>query len=142
MLTLKSPILQRLYDDWEARRRGRAMPSRADFDPLEMKYILGHLSLLDVFYNPVRFRYRVHGSEIAARFGVDLTRRYVDEAPSLDHRRTALEHYGAVVERREPIVGYRGHQFTDARIWNCEVLVLPLSNDGSIVTQLMSGIVW
>ena len=142
MLKLKSPPLQRLYDDWNMRRRGRAFPSRADFDPIDFKYILGRLSLLDVLGDPVRFRYRVHGSDIVARFGVDLTRRYVDEAPSRGHREAALEDYGAAVVRREPIVMYRGHQFIDARTWGCEILVLPLSDDGDTVQQLFSGLAW
>jgi hypothetical protein len=142
MLDLKSPILHRLHADWEARRRGRAMPSRADFDPLDIKYILGRLSLLDVFYDPLRFRYRVHGSQIAERIGVDLTRKWLDHSPNPGQRQVASEHYAAVVERREPIVACHGHQFTDARIWNCEVLVLPLSNGGDRVDHLMTGIAW
>jgi hypothetical protein len=52
----------------------------------------------------------------------------------------ALRHYAVVVERREPIVAHHGHHFTDARIWNCEVLVLPLSNNGGRVDHLMTGI--
>lgn len=119
------------------------MPARADFDALEIKYILGRLSLLEIFYDPLRFRYRVHGSEIAERIGVDLTGKWLDQSPNSAQRQVALEHYRAVVERREPVVAHHGHEFTDARrIWNCEVLVLPLSNDGDRVTHLMTGIAW
>jgi hypothetical protein len=40
-LALDSPLLQRLYADWAARRRARSMPARRDFDPLDLKYALG-----------------------------------------------------------------------------------------------------
>jgi PAS domain len=52
---LIDPLLQRLYDYWDEKRRARAMPSRADIDPLEMAFILGYVSLVDVLYAPLRF---------------------------------------------------------------------------------------
>src|SRR4051794_23492799 len=44
VIEIESATLRRLYADWDARRRGRKLPARADFDPLELKYILGNLS--------------------------------------------------------------------------------------------------
>jgi hypothetical protein len=49
---LVDPLLQHLYDYWDEKWRGRAMPSRADIDPLEMTFILGYVSLVDVLYAP------------------------------------------------------------------------------------------
>jgi len=61
-LCIECPKLRRLHQDLQDRRRGREMPSRKDFDVLDFAYILGDLNLFDVLYEPLRFRFRVHGS--------------------------------------------------------------------------------
>ena len=81
MLELHAPQSRRLYDDWETRRHGRLFPARADFDPLELRYIIGNLSLLDVLRDPLRFRYRVHSTNMAQFLGFDLTGKEIDAAP-------------------------------------------------------------
>src|SRR3546814_4653792 len=40
--------LQRLAAYWDSCRAGRAMPARADIDPLDMGYLLGNLALVEV----------------------------------------------------------------------------------------------
>jgi len=35
----------------------RRFPARADIDPLDFGYVLGHVMLLDVLRDPLRFRY-------------------------------------------------------------------------------------
>jgi hypothetical protein len=56
------PLLQRLYDYWQERRSPRSMPSRSDIDPVDMRFILGNLLLVDVLAAPLRFRIRLHGT--------------------------------------------------------------------------------
>src|SRR3984957_4749406 len=78
-LNITSRRLKRLLSDWEGRRRGREFPRRAEFGPLDLIYIMGNLSLLDVSYNPLRFHYRIHGSNLSQRMGKDMTNKSVDE---------------------------------------------------------------
>jgi hypothetical protein len=47
---------RRLYDYWHEKRGTRAMPSRADIDPLELKGVLGWVLLLDVDWSGPRLR--------------------------------------------------------------------------------------
>jgi hypothetical protein len=142
VLEIKTPSLQRLYQDWQDRRRGRAFPARADFDVLELGYIIGNLSLLDVRYNPLRFRFRLHANGVTERVGYEMTGKYVDELPLTDTRLMVQRHYEAVVDRREPIVEVRARQIVDDRMLPCEVLALPLAADGATIDMLMSGVVW
>ena len=102
-----------------------------------MQYILGQLSLIDVTLDPLRFRYRIHGTEIAHRMGVDLTGRCVDDSPKVD-----VDAFASSVQRREPLVTHRDQWFVDGRLRRCEALVLPLSKDGDAVDQLVAGIAW
>lgn len=141
MLELKTPVLRQLYRDWEERRRGRELPARADFDPLDLKYCIGNLSLIDVAYNPLRFRFRLHASTVSQSMGFDLTGKSLDAMPDAEYRRIVAEHYGEVLATRRPVAKYRDREMTDQHIWNCEVLVLPLSSDGKTIDMLMSGFV-
>ena len=141
-ISLQAQTLQRLYQDWNDWRRGREFPARADFDPCDLTYVLGNLSLYDVLRNPVRFRYRLHASNTAARTGVDMTGKFVDELPDRAHAKLANEHCLEVLDSRMPVVKWRRRQATDHRVWNSEILALPLSNNGSDIDMLMACIAW
>src|SRR5262245_66067533 len=79
----KDARLRRLLAYWTERCAGRAMPTRADIDPLDFAYILGNVVLLGVERGPphesLRFRVRLQGTEIVQRLGFDLTGRALDE---------------------------------------------------------------
>jgi hypothetical protein len=141
VLEIQTPSLQRLYEDWEERRRGREFPSRSDFDVLDLGYILGNLSLLDVRHEPLRFRFRLHASRVTERVGYEMTGKFLDELPQ-DTRVMVERHYTTVIERRQPVVQVRERQIIDDRILPCEVLALPLAADGTTIDMLMSGVVW
>ena len=66
-MTLDHPLLQRLHAYWDGKRNGRVYPGREVIDPLELRFMLGNLILLDVEPEPLRFRYRLFGTEIARR---------------------------------------------------------------------------
>lgn len=141
-LNIKSPLLQRLYQDWESRRRGRRMPARADFDPVDLKYVLGYLSLIDVQRNPLQFRFRIHASNIAGRVGFDLTGKNVDAIADMHYRKLVRAHYLSVVEGRRPVVEFRDRVMTDNTCLHCEVLALPLADDGETVDRIMTCMMW
>jgi hypothetical protein len=142
MPVVRSPTLERLLGDWDGRRRGRLMPARADFDPVDIKYVIGNLSLVDVRRDPLRFRFRVHATNIAARVGFDLTGKAVDAIADPHYRRLVRDHYLAVVDRRQPVVEFRDRVMTDKTCLHCEVLALPLADDGETVDRIMSAFVW
>jgi len=142
MPTLIAPALQRLYQDWDDRRRGREFPARSDFDPRELKYVLGNLALIDVLRDPLRFRFRLHPTNMVARLGVDLTGKFIDELADRHHFLLAREHFTVVVETRLPAVRNRHGVKTDHQVWNCEILVLPLSETGSNIDMLMGCVIW
>lgn len=141
-LDIKSPELRRLNEDWEQRRRGREFPARADFDPVDLKYILGDLSLIEVLHDPLRFRFRLHASNLVDRGGIDLTGRLLDDLPDERRRNNALRHYHTVIESRRPSVVFLENEYTDQRSWHCEVLVLPLAADGVTIDMLMLAFAW
>jgi hypothetical protein len=143
MIEIVAPRLQRLFNDWDHWRRGREFPCRADFTPFDLKYIMGNLSLLDVTYDPLQFRYRIYASNLAQQIGTEMTNKSIDDIPGGDHARRVRAHFTEVVERRVPMTYMRDKRFTyQGMTHNCEVLVLPLSADGTTIDMLMSGVVW
>ena len=139
-LGIESRKLQRLYQDWLDQRRSRFMPARADFDVVDLGYIVGDLNLLDVLYEPLRFRFRVHGSNAVSRLGFDLTGKTVDDYPDPDYRDVVREHYAEVVQSKIPKRISRDPFRHRDRVLRWEGLVLPLSADGERVTMLMVGL--
>jgi hypothetical protein len=130
------PDLQRLYAFWSDQRGERVGPPRAAFDPVTLRYVLGNLLLIDVLYDPLRFRYRLIGTNIVQRVGLDLTGQFVDTHPEPQFREAALQRYRKVVETRAPLCGVRNQVF-DGRTRRYEVLMLPLSSDGATIDMII-----
>ena len=133
---IRHPDLRRLYDYWDSRRAGRPYPARRDLDPIEFGFALGNVTLIDVLYDPLRFRFRLMGSLQAQRVGKDLTGQMVDELPNPAYRDLLLRGYREAIETGRPnttiyeqeIEGKR-HQF--------EVLRLPLAENGTTINMLL-----
>jgi hypothetical protein len=139
---IRSAILRRLLADWEARRFGDALPARADFDVLDLKYCLGWIALFDVLNNPLRFRFRVHGTAIARRVGYEMTGKELDEMPSPALAAKMRAHFSRVIAARAPVVETRTRELLDDDLVECEVLVLPLSSDGETIDMLIVGVIF
>lgn len=129
-----------LVAHWQRMRGARRMPARRDFDPLEVRFALGYISLIDVHRDPLRFYFRLDGSKQVELFGVECTRRYLDEAMPAEHAAMAQASYSEVVNRGEPRYHRRQIVFHE-RLMDYEAIILPFSNDGERVDLLMTGIV-
>ena len=138
--TARNPKIRRVHDYWLLKCAGRAMPGRADIDPLELGDLLGHLCLIDVTADdPPRFRYRVDGSRLAALTGFDLTGKYADQLPDLGYRAYVLELYGFVRAGRAPVFR-ANHEEWDGRALAVESVTLPLSSDGAAVDAILDAV--
>ena len=138
-MELKSPSLQRLYEDWTRWRGARAFPARGDFDPLNLKYVLGNLSITEVFYDPVRFIYRIHGSASSGRLGFDLTGKSLDALPQPTYQAFIREHFLETIINRKPSAKLRERVLANNDQWFLEAIVLPFSSDGQTIDMLMTG---
>lgn len=130
--------LRRLYRYWSGKCGTRRFPARRDIDPLDFAYVLGWVTLVDVTYNPMRFRFRLYGSELAHRIGTDLTGTFADQHPSRDFGAMLQRSWQEVVDRGEPIcVRYERDLHGRKRQW--EALRLPMSSDGTVIDMLIAA---
>lgn len=133
------PLLLKLFDYWREKRGDRAMPSRSDIDPVELRFIIGQILLVDVLREPRRFRIRLHGTELVRRAGYELTGKMLDELPQPEFRALAQQSFTTTVESRAPFHSLRD-RVIDGRALRYETLMLPLSRDGREVDMLLVGL--
>lgn len=130
--------LRRLSALWNEKRGMRFAAARADMDPATLRFILGNVLLVDVLREPLRFRYRLVGTNLVVRTGFDPTGKLVDEHPEPEFRREALKVYHQMIETRVPYQA-RFDQAFDGRTRRFEVLLLPLSSDGETIDMILGA---
>jgi len=138
---IREPRLLRLYEYWTARRGTRRFPTRRDIDPLDFSYLLGSLMLLDVLRDPLRFRVRLHGSDMVRRAAYDLTGKLLDQLPITEYRSYVIERCKTLIETGEPALVHHD-RVLDARSRRYEALWLPFSEDGVGVTMLLCALIY
>jgi len=133
--------LRHLYEHWQDKKGSRRLPNRRDIDPLAFADVLGHVMLLDVLGDPLRFRVRVHGTAMVKEAGYDLTGKLMDELPIVDYRDYVRERCEGLVRTGEPLVVHHNRSI-DSRVRTYEALWLPFSDDGQNVTMLLCAMIY
>ncbi|MFC3675159.1 PAS domain-containing protein [Ferrovibrio xuzhouensis] len=135
--------LQRLAAYWDSCRAGRAMPARADIDPLDMGYILGNLALVEVRHGGprLRFRFRLFGVNLVEDVGFDPTGQDLEQYPRREMGEILRISYTEVAETGRPFRRRRHRLVMDGRLFENESLLLPLSDDGRRVDMLLVAVI-
>jgi hypothetical protein len=127
---------------WHAKRGSRSMPTRADLGPFDLKALLGNVILIDVEPDPLRFRYRLVGTNITQIVKRDVTGRYFEDIYAGRLLDTAIAANAWVVRERAPlrIFSRTGHVRND--IYNYDGVLLPLSADGERVNMVLGALLF
>lgn len=136
---IEAPVLRRLYRYWEGKRGTREFPARRDLDPVEFSYALGIILLIDVLREPLRFRFRLHGTTLALRAGYEMTGKMVDDLPGEENRALLLERCHQIVATRKPL-SIHGDRRIDGHRRRYETLWLPLGPDDGAVDMLFGAL--
>jgi hypothetical protein len=113
------------------------MPRRADIDPVDMRAWLSRVTLIDVDAATQRFRYRLVGTEVVALRGFDPTGRSVEAAWPHEDAQLVQAAYRHVTEQRKAIFCHAAERWHFERDPIVGVMLLPLSNDGEQVDQIL-----
>ncbi len=138
----QTPELQFLLDHWQRLRDGAALAPAEKITPFDMRPALGHVALVDVLEEGRNGRFRLFGSKIAQRAGIDMTGQLIGDLDGGSYlARFACALHRAVFVRRLPI--YAAHQppsNVSATAWHW--LILPLGENGSkAVVRTLIGMV-
>jgi len=135
------PQLREFKRYWDEKRGTRAMPVRADIDPIELRAHLGWIYLIDVFPDLSDFRYRLLGSRITEAYGRDNTGKTVREIYERDHAdycRAVLELYRTVAREAVPALGRGSLQIVQKPFRGYETLYLPLDRGDGTVEMIVA----
>lgn len=135
--TLQNPVFAFAYDLWNRKRGGRSLPSRADFDPLELKPILARLMLIEVIADPPDFRYRLAGTLARDLTGEELTGRRVLDLVPPQHGRLLWNSLCEMQVDRQPQYILLDIIVASGEPLSYRVLRLPLGADGETVDMVM-----
>jgi hypothetical protein len=128
-----------LYHYWlSIRPRPTLLPGRKQFSPHAVPRLLRSIWLVDVRRDPLRFKYRLVGTEHVEAAKSDPTGRWYDEAHPRFTQSSAYAQFTAAAERAE-IAFYRGPPVyvIDAKFRIIERLILPMAQDGRNVDMLL-----
>lgn len=133
----RDPDLRAFFALWDAARRGRQMPVRADIDFKSMRKHLPMVQLYDVLEGGADFHFRVSGTQVFLVNGVDMTGKTVSAHPNaairsrlLDVLRHVVATAKAIYARFESVEAHKVHHQV------VESVYLPLG-DGAVPTQII-----
>ncbi len=132
------PLISEFYDYWDRKRRGRALPSRADLDPVEMKRWLSGIQIVEVLENPRRLQYRLLGqNEIDAR-GFNATGLPVEEGFICASKEDALANYNRAIDGRTMVFDWSPIPHAGGFYVDQQAIFLPLSTNGVDVDRVIT----
>lgn len=134
------PLVRRFYEYWRAATPPGRLPGRQHIVPEAIVPLLSRLWILDVFRDPLRFRYRLVGTDITRSLQRELTGEWLDEAQPESVRNVNLrDRYDFILEtgqatwRRGATMWLRdpNHRVVE----NC---LAPLATDGETVDKIVA----
>ncbi|WP_200341119.1 PAS domain-containing protein [Rhodovibrio sodomensis] len=136
---LRADALRELADYWLARRGDAAMPRRADIDPMALgSHHLPRLILADVLREPLRFHFQLVGEQLEHQLGGRFTGKTIDISAG-----AFFKPYQAVATQTRPIREFIRYDFNDGDPAGAfERLLLPLSEDGEMVTMVFGEAIY
>jgi hypothetical protein len=135
--------LKSLYDYWVSIHPSVGLPGRQHVDPCRLPRLLPRVFMVDVSRNPLRFKYRLVGTEYAYLMGRDFTGRYLDEVHP-DFHGLILRQYAEAAERRRPAYrkGPIRYASPDREYLGMERVILPLARNGFDVDVILGGVMY
>ncbi|MEA2902635.1 MAG: hypothetical protein QOI12_22 [Alphaproteobacteria bacterium] len=132
-----------LLNDWNRLRGSAPLPLWEDLQPARLADVSADLSCTDVVATDgrARLRIRFHGSRIAELYGrANCDGKFLDEVLPPAYVQPALVTYQQVLATRLPVYTVADMRDPAGRIVHYERLLLPFSDDGAGVTQILASL--
>ena len=134
------PLACRLHDYWRSLAPSDRLPGRQHVAPEAIAPLWSRAWMLDVFRDPLRYRYRLCGTEMVRSLGREVTGQWLDEVhPALIANPQSRERFHFMVEtgratwRRGPPLWT--HDPRHQMIENC---IVPLAGNGRTVDMMLA----
>src|SRR5262245_36772939 len=136
---VSSPAIRSFDAYWRSKMTGPRLPGRADIDPAELRQVLPDIVLLDVEWEPFRFRVRLRGTRAEQFRPRDVTTRYIDEGTTFDpgRRDDYLAELEFVATARRPAFARDWIRTRFGSVREIFAGIWPLTPDGERIDQLV-----
>ena len=137
------PQIRRFVEYLRDRRGDARYPARAALDPLDFRYVLGDVVIIEAHRSPEgsqwpwNFRYRLVGVNVVERDGYNLANKTLEDLPEPEYRERVRMTWLEVCETGKPAHFVR-ELVLDGRLRCYEVVVLPLASNGEDIDMLIS----
>lgn len=135
---MRSPQLKRVRDYWLETKGDTAIPRQADFVLTDLAEAVPHLIIIDVVHDPIRLKFRFLGTFVTDLVGRDSTGRWMDETLFPQNLEEIIWAYRHCAQTGLPLATEGPVDIAEKAWTGSEILFLPLTNDGSKVTQVAS----
>ena len=127
-----------LHGYWHSIHPKGRLPGRQHFDPVDVPHVLPWIWLVEFERHPLRYRYRLVGTEHVLALGRDPTGHWLDEVHPRFTKSSGHPQFAAAVARAEigfhkgNTASYRGREMK-----RVERLILPLARNGHDIDMLL-----
>lgn len=129
---VRDPNVRQFLALWFTEFAAGRKPGKDFLDPLRLRFLLGSLSLLEVEKEPLRFRYRLVGTDVVQRLDTELTGKWLDDHPVPALRPLLIQGARMVYHTGKPVYGSLDTRAL-GQDWLLEVVAVPLfAPDGSV----------
>jgi hypothetical protein len=134
------PQLAAIREYWSRQRGGRAMPSRRDVVPSDLKVYLPYILIADVVEHGRDFRYRLVGGRIQGYFPVNPTGKLMSQTLvpfGAETVQQTIDVYHRVASKRVSvrIRGAGAYYAQEPKLF--DALLTPLSDDGADANMIL-----
>jgi len=141
-LDFKTPELQAAYRLWAEKCGAKTMPSRSDFSHDDLAPFMGNIALINVENQPVRYQFRLIGTNITSIVKRDMTSGYLDEIYDVDAFSNVVRSFEYILENRRPVRAFGNVSHAEKGHLNVEVLDAPLASDGQTIDMIIKFVKW
>ncbi len=116
------------------------MPRRGDLDPVDIPKLLPFVMLVDVFAQPLDFKFRLIGTEIDAIVADKYLDRRFSAIPHMAIGNGIWAQYEAVVRTCRPLIAAVNYVGADHYVQAIRHCLMPLSEDRKTVTMVFVAV--
>lgn len=132
--------IRRLLAYWHDQRGARRFPSRNDIDPVDLRFMLDRIALVEVHDQAGRrFRLRLVGSWWSQKYGFEPTGWWLEDWPNPEQQKLTLASYERLLMLRQPVILNR-NEWIDGTLLSYEAALLPLSENDERISMIVAGI--
>lgn len=140
----RSPVIRAFVAHLLLIHPGHRLPTRREFDPVDVPSLLPNLALVQVYRDPIGFEYRVVGDRIREAVGMPMRGERLELlAAAGDSEDGPLRDRAKTLETGEPVYRYGApripFKLDFARI---EVCHMPLAGDDGSIGYVLSAFVY